>query len=223
MTFAWSLGLWPSLRNPAWRDSAAAQAALHADLAVTIRPTRVRRKLDAAAMAPIKARFLVDGLGNLPTQDIDSLYTYLDMADVATHGDDLAATRLYRWLMASWEAGRPVQGRGQVFDSSDKIFSYCRSNLDLFRSMKRNGYSYSGPDEICFGIAADGEILHMRRGTHRMAAAQILELPSVSGRITHLDRSFAARAVIQGKERGSGSVAGILGAAIQEVARQTLA
>lgn len=221
---AWSIRFWPSLGNPAWRRATVARAVLGSDLAVTVRPGRVSRKVDSAAMGPIKDRFLVTGLDALPAQPIDELYTYGDMADVAKHGENLPETRLYRWLMASWAAGRPVEGRGQVFDTEEKIRSYCRSNLDLLRSLQRDGYKYAGDDEICFGITAGGDLLHMRRGTHRMAAARILELPSVTGRITHVDQSFAERAVTEARQRGEGgSVAKILGRAIQEVTRQTLA
>lgn len=218
----WSLRFWPSLRNAAWRRAAAAEAALGSFLAVRVRPRAVGFKVTAAAVAPLKARFLVEGLAALPAEAITSLYTYRDMADIAAHGEDLKATRLYQWLLAAWEAGRPVQGRGILFDSEPKITEYCRTNLDLFRSLQRTGYNYSGPDEICFGIAADGEIRHMRRGTHRLTAAHILELPSVSGRITHVDRRFAER--VAGVDRPeSGGTIERLGQAIQEVTRQTLA
>jgi hypothetical protein len=224
MNPAWSIGLWPSLGNPAWRRADAANAMLGSSLAVAVRPSSVRRKLDPAAMAPLKGRFLVPDLGTLPAQPINELYTYGDMADVAEHGENLAETRLYRWLMASWAAGRAVQGRGQVFDTEEKIRAYCKSNLDLLRSLQRDGYNYAGDDEICLGITGAGEILHMRRGTHRMAAAQILELPSVTGRITHVDQRFAETAVTDARQRGeSGSVATILGQAIQKITRHTLA
>jgi hypothetical protein len=226
MTALFNIKLWPSLRNPAWRRAGMAQAAMGAALAVTVRPTAIRRKLDAAAMASLKERFLVADLGSLPTRNIREHYTYLDMSDVAEHGDDLPATRLYQWLAASWAAGRPIKGRGQLLDSNEKITAYCQRNLDLLRSLQENGYSYSGPDEICFGIAADGEILHMRRGTHRITAAQILNLPSITGRVTHIDQEFANRVVREARQNaggGRGNVVEILGQAIQEVTRQTLA
>ena len=89
-----------------------------------------------------------------------------------------------------------------MFNSEPEIEAYCRVYLDLYTSMKRDGYRYSGDDEICLGIAADGEIVHMRRGTHRMAAAQILELPSLSARITHVDRAWAQRFTNNGRGNG---------------------
>lgn len=211
------LRLWPSLRNPAWKRAEAAQGVLGPDLTVSFRPGAVQRKLDAQAMAPLKHGFVVEGLGDLPTREITSLYTYLDIVDITRHEDNLAETRLYRWLKASLEAGRPVNSRSSVLDSEERILDLCRSKLDLYRSIKAKGYHYSGPDEICLGVLADGGLIHMRRGTHRMAIAHILELPSVTGRITHIDRRFAERAA------GSGPVIGKLRQAIQEVARQTLA
>jgi hypothetical protein len=191
-----TIKFWASLDNPAWNYRTAAERVLGGALRVSVDPRRVRRKLVAKAVAPLKDRFLVDGLGAaLPSEPIEDLYTFMDMSDIARHGDNLPATRLYQWLMASWQAGRPVEGRGRTFNSESRIDAYCRTYLDLYRSMERDGYRYSGDDEICFGLGADGEIIHIRRGTHRMAAAQILELPSVSARITHIDRAFAKSAV----------------------------
>jgi hypothetical protein len=197
-----SLRVWPSIDNPAWKWAEVADSALCDHVRVTVSPMRVKRKLAAKSVAPIKDRFLVDGLGRLPSDPIDSLYTYLDMSDIARFGEDFPKTRLYQWLKASWMAGRPVEGRGRVFASEAEIADYCRVYLDLFTSLKRDGYRYSGDDEICLGIAEDGEIVHMRRGTHRMAAAQILELPSVSARITHVDRAWAERFKINGRTNG---------------------
>jgi hypothetical protein len=48
---------------------------------------------------------------------------------------------------------------------------------------------------MCFGIGAEGDVILIRRGTHRLAAAQILAVPNVEGRVTHIDRAFAERAV----------------------------
>ncbi|WP_374652963.1 hypothetical protein [Dongia sp.] len=189
-----SLKIWSSLDNPAWNLAAVAERELGTLLNVSVDPRRIRRKIAPKEVAPIKDRFLVDGLGVLASDPIQDLYTYMDMADIARHGDDLTRTRLYQWLKASWQAGRPVEGRGQVFNSEAAIEAYYRTYLGLYRSMQRDGYRYSGDDDICLGVSADGEIVHIRRGTHRMAAAQILELPSVSARITHIDRAFARSA-----------------------------
>lgn len=206
-----SVKIWPSLRNPVWRHAAAAELLLGQALLVSVDPKRVRRKLTAKAVLPFKNRFLVPDLGTLPSEPMQDLYTYMDMADIATHGENFAKTRLYQWLRASWLAGRPVTGRGTVFDSDATIEAYCRTYLDLYRSMQRDGYRYNGDDEICLGLGGAGEIVHIRRGTHRMAAAQILELPSVSARITHIDLSFAEAAT-----RTAGfDVVGALGRAIQ--------
>jgi hypothetical protein len=194
-----AIKLWPGFGNPAWTHASAASV-LDTALNVSVDPKRVWRKLTAKDVGPIKDRFLVAGLGSLPSEPIADLYTYMDMVDIARFGDDLPATRLYKWLQASRQAGRPVSGRGLVYDNDASIEVYCRVYLDLYRSMQRDGYRYSGDDEICLGLGSDGEIIHIRRGTHRMAAAQILELPSVSARITHIDLAFAQRAAAGGRD-----------------------
>lgn len=218
------LKLWPSPANPAWASAAAAANVLGPALAVAVAPRAVLRKLRASAMGPLKNRFMVEGLGDLPSVAICEHYTYRDMTDVARHGDDVAATRLHRWLVASCEAGRPVTARGQVIDNAEMATAYCQRNLALFRSMQQNGYSYTGADEICLGITADGALLHMRRGTHRMAAAHLLALPRITARITHVDRKFAAEALRAGARAGvRGGAIASFAKAIQDVTRQTLA
>jgi hypothetical protein len=188
-----SLRVWPSITNRAWELAEVAEGMLGAELHVHVAPMRIKRKLTARAVRSIKDRFLVTGLGERPSDPLNSLYTFMDMSDIAEFGADFPKTRLYQWLKASWLAGRPVEGRGRIFNSEAEISDYCSVYLDMYNSMKRDGYRYSGDDDICLGIAADGEIVHVRRGTHRMAAAQILELPSVSARITHVDRAWVGR------------------------------
>lgn len=182
--------LWPSIDNPAWRSSAAAKI-MADDLRVSLSPERVAKKFKPASVQRLRRTFLTDNLGDLPTDRLDSLYTYRDVAEIALHRADYRATRLYGWFRASIDAGRPVFARGVVVDSDEKIERYYRMYLDMLLSLEANGYEYAGDDEMCFGITASREFVLVRRGTHRLAAAQILGLSAVSGIVTHVDRAFA--------------------------------
>jgi hypothetical protein len=184
--------VWPSTANPAWR-LAAARKAFGATLGVKIAPSRVAHKLAPAAMRQLKGAFLVEGLGALPMDPIDRLYTHQDMVEIAHHREDFRATRVYHWFRASIDAGRPVLARGVVVDSDDKIERYYRMYLSMLQSMETNGYDFSGDDEMCFGVTATGDFVLIRRGTHRLATAQILGLPAVSGVVTHVDVEFAGK------------------------------
>jgi hypothetical protein len=181
--------LWPSLANPAWRlDSAA--AFVGGPLRIEVAPSRVVRKLTPEAQRRIKGEFLVRNLGDQPMDMIDSLYTYHDMVEIARHREDFRATCLYRWFRASIDAARPVAARGVVIDSDAAIERYYRVYLDMLLSLEAKGYTYAGDDDMCFGVTAKREVVLVRRGTHRLAAAQILGLPMVSGIVTHIDRAF---------------------------------
>ncbi len=182
--------LWPSLANPAWRLESAA-ALVGGGLRIQIAPSRVVRKLSPQAQRRIKSGFLVAGLGDQPMDSIDRLYTYHDMVEIARHREDFRATCLYRWFRASIDAARPVEARGVLIDSDAAIERYYRVYLDMLLSLEAKGYAYAGEDDMCFGITAGREIVLVRRGTHRLAAAQILGLPVVSGIVTHIDRRFA--------------------------------
>ena len=207
---------WPSTGNPAWRLSAAG-AILGDKLRVTIKPSRVLRKLEPAAMQRLKGAFLVEGLGNQPTERVDSIYTYHDMVEIVQHRGDFRATHLYRWFKASIDAGRPVFARGVVVDNEEKIERYYRMYLDMLVSMEAKGYDYAGKDEMCFGITAAREFILIRRGTHRLATAQILELPSVTGLVTHVDLGFAEACCRQYRDK---SLPAAIACGIQNAAKQ---
>lgn len=146
--------------------------------------------MESSAASELKSAFLVEGLDRFPKTPIRELYTYQDMADIARHGEDWRATRLGQWLLAGIAAGRPAAARGAVIRTPAQAERYCRGYFEMYRSMQASGYRYDGDDEMCFGIDRNGNLMLIRRGTHRLAAAQILELPVVTGRVTHIDRGF---------------------------------
>jgi hypothetical protein len=189
-----SLGIWPALANPAWRSSGAVRL-FGGPLRVWIDPKKITRKLSARRLSDVHGAFLVDGLDSLPTDAVNGLYTYGDMEDIARHGADWRATRLGQWLKASVEAGRPPLVRGALVTNEAEIEIYYQGYLAMFESMRADGYRYQGKDHMCFGVSATGDVILIRRGTHRLAAAQLLSVPKVEGRVTHVDRAFAERAV----------------------------
>jgi hypothetical protein len=85
--------------------------------------------------------------------------------------------------------------RGAFITNEAEIETYYRGYLTMFESMRVNGYRYDGPDHMCFGIGAEGDLVLVRRGTHRLAAAHILGLKQASGLVTKIDRGFAEAAV----------------------------
>jgi hypothetical protein len=188
-----SLRLWPGLGNPAWNSIGAAR--LFGDrLAVTVNPARVARKINPDSVARLRGAFLVSGLDTLPSTPVAALYTYRDMEDIARHGADWRSTRLGQWLLACLAAGRPPFVRGALITTDAEIEAYYRGYLTMFESMRDNGYRYEGADHMCFGIGAEGGLVLVRRGTHRLAAAHILGLKQIAGRVTRVDRRFAENA-----------------------------
>jgi hypothetical protein len=84
--------------------------------------------------------------------------------------------------------------RGAIITTEAEIEAYYRGYLTMYESMRDHGYRYEGDDHMCFGIGAGGEVVLVRRGTHRLAAAHILKLQQVTGRVTQIDRAFAEAA-----------------------------
>jgi hypothetical protein len=189
-----ALAVAPATWNPAWRYGDAIRANLGPAARIAIDPRQVQGKIGARIMAGLKRQFLVPDLARREVRPIAELATYRDIEDYAAHGDDYRATRLYRWLKQSAEEGMPVNARGVVCDTEDRMLDYYFTYLELFRSLQQRGYAYRGDDEICFGVTATGGIVHMRRGTHRLAAAHFLGLPFVTGCVTHVDAAWVEAA-----------------------------
>ncbi|MBK8157797.1 MAG: hypothetical protein IPK59_03045 [Rhodospirillaceae bacterium] len=105
-----TIRFWRSLDNPAWNYAAIAEEALAAALSVTVNPSRVRRKLVAKSVVPIKDSFLVDGLGAMPSEPIEDLYTFMDMSDIARFGEDFAGNQALS--VAESKLARRPAGRG---------------------------------------------------------------------------------------------------------------
>lgn len=185
-----ALSLAPAAWNPAWRWGEVVRASLGEDARIAIDPRTVEGKISARIMTGLKARFLAPDLTACNIQPIPDLHTYRDIEDFAAHGDDHRATRLFQRLKQAAEEGRPINARGIVCDTEERMLDYYRTYLELFRSLQRRGYDYRGEDEICFGVTASGGIVHMRRGTHRLAAAHFLGLPFVTGYVTHADPAW---------------------------------
>ena len=201
-----ALSLAPGTWNPAWRYGAVIRAELGSDARIAIDPRQVLGKIGMRTMNGLKRRFLVPGLGAYKFRPIAELATYRDVEDFAAHGDDYRATRLYRGLKQAADEGRPVVARGVVCDTEQRMLDYYFTYLELFRSLQQHGYAYRGEDEICFGVMADGRVVHMRRGTHRLASAHFLRLPFVSGLVTHADPVWVSQAV---RRHGGGPLAAI--------------
>ena len=185
---SWAPGAW----NPAWSRGDSVRALLGERARIEVDPRSILGKVPAETMNEIKHRFLVPRLGARGLTALLDLHTYRDVEDFAQFGDDYAASRLFQWLQRSAAAGEPINARGVVCDTEAKMLDYYRTYLELFRSLRRDGYHYNGPDEICFGITADGSVVHMRHGTHRLASAHFLGLPSVTGYVTHADPEWVA-------------------------------
>jgi hypothetical protein len=201
-----ALSLAPGTWNPAWRYGDVIRTELGPAARIAIDPRQVLGKIGLRTMNGLKRRFLAPQLGGREFRPIAELATYRDVEDFAAHGDDYRATRLYRWLRQSAEEGTPVNARGIMCDTEQRMLDYYFTYLDLFRSLQQRGYAYRGEDEICFGITAKGGIVHMRRGTHRLASAHFLKLPFVTGLVTHADPAWVDEAV---RRNGGGPLGAI--------------
>jgi hypothetical protein len=201
-----ALSVAPGAWNPAWRYGDLIRAELGSAARIAVDPRQLLGKIGMRTMGGLKRRFLVPRLASRELRPIAELPTYRDVEDYAAHGDDYRSTRLYRWLKQSADDGTPVNARGVVCDTEQRMLDHYFTYLELFRSLQQRGYAYNGEDEIAFGVTADGGIVHMRRGTHRLASAHFLGLPFVTGYVTHVDPAWVEAAR---RRNGGGPLAAV--------------
>jgi hypothetical protein len=118
-----ALTLAPKAWNPAWRYGDVIRIELGAAAHIAVDPQQVLGKIGARAMARLKRRFLVPRLANCNVTPIAELPTYRDIQDYAAHGEDFRATRLYRWLQQSADEGKPINARGVICDTEERMLA----------------------------------------------------------------------------------------------------
>lgn len=188
-----------------------AGALLGRALEISVAPGSIRRKLPRGRPAGWPARFLfADGWDREASRE-PIMRACEAMADLLEHRDELPRSLVYRDMMQRIAAGRPLVKAGVAIADAAEARRHCEDYLRTGLSMQAQGYRAElAPDAIEVAVARDGEILHLRRGNHRLAFAQVLGLASVVVRVRFMHREFAAaRLARQGGRPLAAIVAGL--------------
>ena len=164
-----------------------------------------------------------------------------EVADMLACGGDFRATAAHAALMDRLKAGRPGIRNLQKLDTPELIDSYFEDLLRLIASIRDAGYrrrpSYGGIDgaeravaatspvrpliaeltesEIGMGVDADGRLVRVGPGNHRMAIARQLGLARVPVEL----RLFHVTWLRRRMERGHGPLQAIA-AGVRTIARK---
>lgn len=158
---------------------------------LTVPPAQLVAKLPRSAVDREPARFVfaddwaAAALARPHEQAVQS------MRDLLAHAADIENSEIHRRLSAQLAAGRPWAKAGTVFDSAEKIRAYCEDCIATGRSIERQGYRRDLPnDPVEVIVAADGSLVHLRRGNHRVAFARLFALPLLPVEVRHVHRDF---------------------------------
>lgn len=136
---------------------------------------------------PINAKnfFLIGGDWQDQIISLEQDETYVDMKHLIIEGKPVDETILYRRYIEKIALGKPQVHGSRLLDNEEKVRKYCESHIDLYHSIKDNGYEnkdYSNDQletQIGVCIDANSKFHHFKTGHHRIAIAKFLEIPVV--------------------------------------------
>ncbi len=178
-------------------------AALHLDLD----PAALVHRISDEVITPRGARWM--GWSFLDAADWDGVISRIDespihkeMCELVAGPADYRHTQTYLNLMRGIEVGRPAYRHGVLMSSTDRIDAYIIYCHDLIKSARKCGIVRhtvlgrfhrlrlkhrrlrsiavdAGERDVGVAIGADGTIIRLLGGKHRMAIAQALKLPRI--------------------------------------------
>lgn len=175
-------------------DTGTARRIFGSALAISVAPNRIDSKLPHRARGSRSRRFLTplaEMGARLPLAETD---TGRAMRDLWIHREDPRRSEIHRYLSAGAASGRPSRKGDVTLDTAAKIDRYCGDYIAMVEDMRLNGYRPElAADNILVAIAADGALVHLRHGNHRLVLSQIAGLPHIPVDVRHIDPAYLAR------------------------------
>ncbi len=178
-----------------------------ADLHLDLDPATLTHRISDEVTTPDGARWM--GRSFLDAADwsgvisrIDESPIHLEMCELVAGPSDYRRTQTYRNLMLGIEVGKPAYRHGVLMSSTERIDAYIIYCRDLIKSARKRGIVRhtvlgrfhrlrlkhrrlrsiavdAGERDVGVAITADGTIIRLLGGKHRMAIAQALKLPRI--------------------------------------------
>jgi hypothetical protein len=126
---------------------------------------------------------------------------FCEIIDLIEFQDDFRNSNSYNRCILELQNGIPQKGfNGLPFEKTKDIDDTFIFYLELISSMKINGYlpqkQLSNPkhdSDIGVAISSTGELFHFRTGHHRLAIAQLLNLPTVTVSVQIVHQNWLER------------------------------
>lgn len=180
---------------------------------------RLLVEIDPAWMTRVMKAWLTDGRRQLHTLDaflsgarwrglalpLGSTEVTRQMQELFANGMDHTRTATYAKMLASLREGKPASRRRQILDSEaaiERYFADVRALVDSIRahgllSHRAGSAAFDVDRDIGVALDADGDIVKLPGGQHRVAIAAVLGIPRIPVEVrmvhTELLRSVTAR------------------------------
>jgi len=162
---------------------------------------RLLIEIDPASMTRVMRGWLADGPRQVHTLDaflsaaswqrlalpLGSTEVTRQMQELFAAGMDHTRTQTYRNMLRALRQGKPASRRRQILDSEAAIESYFADVRGLVESIRTNGVvshrtgagTFVVDRDIGVALDADGDIVKLPGGQHRVAIASALGIPRI--------------------------------------------
>ena len=150
---------------------------------------------------------------------------FCEIIDLIEFQDHFRNSNSYRRCVLELQKGIPQKGfDGLPFEKIKDIDDTFAFYLKLISAMKKNGYlpqkQLSKPkhdSDIGVAISSTGELFHFRTGHHRLAIAQLLNLPTVTVSVQIVHHNWLEKKSIVDSSVGKTGIIGTLRGKIKEI------
>ncbi len=159
--------------------------------------------------------FVVGGDWDINYELFSKERNYGEILDLINYDSEFRSSLSYKRCVSELHAGVPQKGfDGIPFKSKEDVENTFNYYLKLISSMRESGYlpqklllSSKEDSDIGIAISSTSEIFHFRTGHHRLAIAQLLNIPKVRAKVQIVHPTWLSSG---GKNPVTGSLNGIL-------------
>jgi hypothetical protein len=135
--------------------------------------------------------FVVGGDWDTNNELFNKERNYAEILDLINYESEFRSSPSYKRCVSELQAGFPQKGfDGIPFKSKEDVENTFNYYLELISSMRENGYlpqkillSSKKDSDIGIAISSTSEFFHFRTGHHRLAIAQLLNIPTVRAKV----------------------------------------
>lgn len=143
-----------------------------------------------------RTRFILPGRWDLDCGLFKETDRYQFVDELKRYNFDYTRCARFRSLVDQVKRGEVVKykSKGLLIKSEEDVHTYLRNHIKVCKSMIAHGYLPDrAKDHICVMLGRKGELIKEVRGRHRLAIAQVFQIPTVVVLVRHVHPIWVKR------------------------------